>query len=248
MATPIKDYPAVGGPPVDHQKDMRPDPSDPAHKRMVWTGHTIDRTRAGKYTLHFEGQHVTRAWGFGSRIPFGADLKINPKDPTDVLWRDHHRLWHSIRKMLGSKRVDDIPGAITAWSDALTAEVGGIPSHTLPTHWPFNDFGHAVWYMVSEKTGKQSDQFIHETPENEREQELKRPVLLDYSHGCVHVVPADMDDMMNKHYLVNGTRFVIHRYDAVAPVVVPGAGSRRRHGRYVLHFFPGSKKIVVFIY
>jgi hypothetical protein len=247
MATPIKAYDAVGGPPVDHVKDMRPDPADPTGKRQLWTGHYIDRTKAGKYTLHFEGQHVSSRWPL-SKIPFGANLKINPKDPTDVLWRAKHSSWRSTRKTLGLNPLVHMPRAITEESDSLTAKVGGLPSHTMPTHWPFNDFGHAVWYMVDETTGIQSQQFVHETPENERQRELKLPVILDYSHGCIHVNPSDIDDMMKKHYLVSRTRFVVHRYGEVAPPSSAFGHGVRRHGKYVLHFFPGSKKIVVFRY
>jgi hypothetical protein len=63
MATPIVAYPADGGPSVDHVKDMRPDPTDPTGKRQTWTGHYISRTKAGDYTLHFEGHHVSKAFG-----------------------------------------------------------------------------------------------------------------------------------------------------------------------------------------
>jgi hypothetical protein len=246
MPTPITAYDAVGGPPVDHVKDMRPDPADPTGKRKIWTGHYIDRTKAGTYTLHFEGQHVSRRWPL-SKIPFGAELQVDPKDPTDVLWKDEHRHWHSSRKTLGLGPAADMPAAITTSNDELTRKVGGHPTGVLPTHWPFNDFGHAVWYIVDVKTGARSDQFLHETPDNERQRELKLPVVLDYSHGCIHVGPADIDDMMKKRYLVNGTRFVVHKYTETAPD--PSTfGHARRHSQYVLHFFPGSKKIVVYSY
>ena len=245
MATPISAYDAVGGPPVDHVKDMRPDPSDPTGRRKIWTGHYIDRTRAGRYTLHYEGQHVSRSWPL-SKIPFGAELKVDPKDPTDVLWKDKHHIWHSTRKTLVMNPAANMPRAIREENDLLTTKVKGHASHTLPTHWPFNDFGHAVWYIVNEKTGVQSDQFLHETPENERQRELGLPVVLDYSHGCIHVSPAGIDDMMKKRFIVNGTRLVVHKYNAVAPSTFGhGAG---HHGKYVLHFFPGSQKIVVYRY
>jgi hypothetical protein len=226
---------------------MRPDPTDPTGKRKVWTGHYIDRTRAGKYTLHFEGQHVSTRWPL-SKIPFGAELKVDPKDPTDVLWRGKQHVWRSTRKTLGLKAETDMPKAITEENDRLTARAGGTPSNKLPATWPFNDFGHAVWYMIDEKTGRQSEQFLHETPDNERQRELKIPVVLDYSHGCIHVSPAGIDEMMKQRYLVNGTRLVVHKYTEASPkpsAFKPGA---RTHGRYVLHFFPGSKQIVVFTY
>jgi hypothetical protein len=62
------------------------------------------------------------------------------------------------------------------------------------------------------------------------------------------VNPADIDEMMKKRYLVNGTRFVIHRYDEVAPTPSTVGHGARHHHKYVLHFFPGSQKIVVFSY
>jgi hypothetical protein len=102
--------------------------------------------------------------------------------------------------------------------------------------------------MVNAKTGIQSEQFLHETPENERQQELGLPVVLNYSHGCVHVKPADIDEMMSKHYLVNGTPFVIHRYDEVGPGLSKVSNGRHHHLKYVLHFFPGSQQIIVFGY
>jgi hypothetical protein len=134
-----------------------------------------------------------------------------------------------------------MPRAIVEEYDSLTRRVGGHPTHSLPTHWPFNDFGHAVWYMVNAKTGVESEQFLHETPENERQEELKLPVVLEYSHGCVHVRLADVDEMMKKHFLVNGTRFVIHRYNEVAPSLSTVRNGHHHH-KYVLHFSLGASR------
>jgi len=37
-------------------------------------------------------------------------------------------------------------------------------------------------------------------------------VVLGESHGCVHVKPGDLDDMVKRRYLKNGSVVVVHRY------------------------------------
>jgi hypothetical protein len=257
MLIPISHYEAKGGlppslMPKDHTKDMREedDPANPGKKIKVWTGHTYDRTRAGHYTLRFAHQHATKGWFF-SRIPFGAKLHINPKDPMDVLWEDRNHKRHSIKKTLGLTPKNDVPVELIKKNDILTRNMGGIPTGKFPDFWPFNDFGHAVWYLFDGKN-QRSEQMMHETPENERAALINKtpgqpkvPVTLDYSHGCNHIKPDDMDEMMAKRYLVNGTRFVVHGYGRPKPHGLKYQPMfHARH--YVLHFYPHDAILIVF--
>ena len=238
-------YDAVGGPDVDNVKDMRPDPKDPTGKKQVWSGHTIDRTRAGKFTLKSAGSFVTKSWPM-SRIPFGAPLKVDPADKHNVLWKDKSGHWQSVRKTLNITKPGDISEAIVAENDALSRRIGGKASRTMPASWPFNDFGHSAWYIFDSR-GNRSDQLLHETPENERQRELKKPIVLEHSHGCVHIDPAAVDEMVKKGYLANGSKFVVHDYKTDLPNdAIGGRSAAAGTGHYVIHFFPKAGKIVVY--
>src|SRR5262249_28259342 len=146
--------------PRNHTKDIHeePDPAHPGHTRKVWNGHTFDRTNAGHYTLQFAHQHATPGWPL-SRIPFGAKLHMNLKDSLDMLWEDRHHQRHSVKKSLPLSPKADIPVQIVRMNDNLTRKIGGVPTGKIPDFWPFNDFGHAVWFLFDGK-GHRADQMM----------------------------------------------------------------------------------------
>lgn len=124
---------------------------------------------------------------------------------------------------------------------------------TLPDRWVFNDFGHQTCYFFKDinHNRKLDDkesihpEFIHTTPVVEAMTEQSVPISaieLGESHGCIHVKPRDIDDMIIKGYLKKGNSMIVHSYIAKAPF---GIGSRGRPP-FEVHFYPGSKKLVIF--
>jgi hypothetical protein len=86
--------------------------------------------------------------------------------------------------------------------------------------------------------------FIHTTPWDEADVMRNRDVHLGVSHGCIHVNPVDIDQMISRGYLSRNNVIQVHEYDALdfdwtLPVeegVAP----------FELAFYPGSWRLYVF--
>jgi hypothetical protein len=86
------------------------------------------------------------------------------------------------------------------------------------------------------------NQMFHTTPENEFQTAHGLPVLLASSHGCIHLKPKDIDEMISKGYLKTGN--VVYSYDYGFK---PLSTSNIETGGppYTINFFPGIKKLYV---
>lgn len=236
MATPFKIYDAKGGPDRSFK--------DPDGR------HAGGRTHAGKYVLHHKGQHVSTSWPM-STIKWGTPIKPDLANK-DVLYEEHGK-WLSVRKklMTVSKAVVPSMDILTAVMQVYEQMSGKLE---LPATWVFNDFGHATWYMFKDKDGdgkltrkageKIHNEFIHTTPPTEYQYAHRLPVVLETSHGCIHVKPSDIDEMSRKGYMKGGTVFVVHKYED-KPVITLKPMPAKAH-RFSLHFFPGLNQIVVY--
>jgi hypothetical protein len=121
----------------------------------------------------------------------------------------------------------------------------------LPDTWIFNDFGHITWYMVQanahEAPGskpKIHNEFIHTTQRNEYQTSHHSRVVLEYSHGCIHIKPHDIDEMALKGYLKVGNLFIVHKYNE-KPSIKINSTVAGKYSRFQVHFFPGLEQIVV---
>ena len=239
MGKPVAVYDAMGGPDTPF--------TDPGGK------HSGGPTHPGKYTLHSATQHVSSSWPY-SRIVWGAPLKEDPAT-NDVLYQDRHGKWHSVRARVfdGNKSVN-VPDEL---KDVNFRYISG--RYELPATWIFNDFGHTTWYMFKDLDGdgklnpkkgeKIHNEFIHTTPKNEfQSKEDPKSVVLEHSHGCVHVKPLDIDEMKAKGYLKAGNLFIVHKGTDKPAVTVAAEDAAKKYKRYELHFFPGLNQIVVYGY
>lgn len=87
-----------------------------------------------------------------------------------------------------------------------------------------NDFGHITIKMAPDSNnngildpderGKMSAHFMHTTPDSELAKMLgaEDTYILDYSHGCIHVKPSDIDTLIAKYITVDTTKVVIYPY------------------------------------
>jgi len=62
------------------------------------------------------------------------------------------------------------------------------------------------------------------------------------SHGCVHLKPIDLREMLTKKYIRRNGLVVFYEYFARAPGIIRDPGAQ---GPYELHFFPGIKTLYV---
>lgn len=122
--------------------------------------------------------------------------------------------------------------------------------YIVPDKWLFNDFGHQTCYFFKDVNKKFRldkkehihSEFIHTTPTNEAETAKGEHVLLEYSHGCIHIKPKDIDDMIAKNYLKKGNLLIVHSYDRAAPIDPVQSG----RNPFEVHFYPRASQILIF--
>lgn len=125
--------------------------------------------------------------------------------------------------------------------------------YEIPNKWVFNDFGHMTCYYFKDVNGNKKldgkehreGDMIHPTPGNEAQAARGTPnveIELGGSHGCIHVKPADIDEMIEKSYMKPGNPIFVHPFAENPP-----SGAVDLHGRfpYEVHFYPMYQKIVV---
>lgn len=98
-------------------------------------------------------------------------------------------------------------------------------THVIPKTWVFNDFGHRTCYFYRDRNrnGKRDPgervhpEFFHTTPDDEADEAAGRDVTLSESHGCIHLKPVDIDELVKAGHMKRNTKVVIHRYDVKVP-------------------------------
>lgn len=216
-------YLAVGGPPA---------------ARGGSDGFEAGPTDAGTFVIAYTGLHSSARYPAWSAIRWGSPLREAGGGVIEVL---HDGKW---------RRLDSFPSAPDVESlKQRYLELYG--EYALPKTWVFNDFGHmTVYYFKDLNKNKRLDgkevihgEFLHTTPDNEAQAARGEAIDLRESHGCVHVAPADIDDMKKKGYLDKGNTLVVHGYDEGAPVDVPVEAGKKP---FEVHFYPGSAQIFIF--
>jgi hypothetical protein len=213
-------YNAVGG------------PKDPV---MGADGFKAGPTDAGRYRVARYGRHSSLRYRGWSTFLWRSPVK----DEGGKVFVMHNGEWADVEKY-GLTR-----DAIVDFSKSLYG-VGKVPNK-----WVFNGFGHLTVYLYRDRNNngrldaneRIHGEFIHTTPDNEAEEALGEEVELLESHGCVHVKPGDLDDMVNRRFLRRGSVVVVHRY---AESRVPYPRPKIGHGApYEVHFYPGLLQMCV---
>ena len=153
--------------------------------------HSADPSRAGTYKLGKGGPYRTNSWLF-SQIRWGAQIRehggeIQFEDPGSSKWK--------YATGPNCELADEMPR--TAFYE------GG----SLVSEWKKNDFGAVAW-RVEGSPGL----FVHTTPTSEQTTELGNDPILAHSHGCLHVKPAERDQLMKAGYLQQGVKLTIKHY------------------------------------
>lgn len=175
---------------------------------------TEQPTTAGHYIIDKAHAYRTPTWTW-STIAWGTLLMDKPAKPPakpDVWYRLRNGKWASLLKDHGIKRQDVIAQNEYLYGKNVFPKV--------PKTWIFNDFGPiAIRYFKDlNNNGKLdgretlSGEMFHTTPDNEAEHALKKPVRLYPSHGCIHLKPADRDQLFAIGAFKRGTQFTVHKY------------------------------------
>lgn len=135
--------------------------------------------------------------------------------------------------------------------------------HEIPDKWIFNDFGHTTvkYYRDVNHNHRQDNveaertlsDFIHTVPNQEMLYWLNQQanaglsMPLNESHGCVHALPAEVDEMVSSGFLVVGGTFVVHSYWDSSKATFQETSAELRTNTREVHFFPKEKKIIVYM-
>jgi len=213
-------YDAVGGPKTPI---MRAD------------GYQAGPTDKGEYVIAYCAKHSSpRMYRTWSNIRWGTPLR----ERKGILEVYINGKWQALKNFTSATKTD-----IQDYHQQLYG------SWKVPKTWVFNDFGHITCYFFQDINknrrldGKERihAEFVHTTPGNEAQSAQGKPVILTESHGCIHVEPSDIDNMIKNGYLNKGNTLIIHSYPDTAPIWPWGIGTPP----FEVHFFPGAKKIVI---
>lgn len=231
--TKIREFSAMGGPakPVmGSDKNMR------------------SPTRAGRYVIALIERHVSAdRYGFYSALPWGTPMRLTKTGVTEVQVKGKWIPLTSVNQKWGAGVNQQ--ATITSLIRDYYTKLG---FKGFPNKWVFNDFGHnTIKYFKDinnnwRRDGKEQilGDFIHTTPWNEAETAQGEPVRLGHSHGCIHIMPLDLDTLIGSGYAKPGNSIEVHPYD---DLTIPAVTTRdpARPG-FEVHFFPGLDKLVIY--
>jgi hypothetical protein len=208
----------------------------PSKPEMGDDGFMKHPTTKGDFVLASCGKHVSTRYPFWSSIPWGTRLKEDK----------------GILKVLIEGKWQPLSKYTTVTKDELKEEYYNLyKKNALPDRWLFNDFGHMTCYyfrdinhnrVLDSKSEHITGEFIHTTPIDEANTALNNTVELEGSHGCIHVKPNDIDEMIKKGYLKKGNLVVVHSYRQEMPIGQRSIGK----APFEFHFYPKSNKVVIY--
>ncbi|MGC1618068.1 MAG: hypothetical protein WA765_06215 [Candidatus Acidiferrum sp.] len=204
-------YEAAGGPP-------------PGKGHKDSGGHRAGYTPPGLYILGRQEHHTTMGWP-NSSIPYGAPLRAGSDGYVEFLDHGHwkkadgpHGVWTEATKQFSQR--DGEPAVITEEDKSDFRKYAYRQDGSLRPTWIRNDFGEWSWNLM--RLGKRTPYYVHTTPEDEAfyRAPVDRDVILalvGQSHGCVHLLPRDRDEMMQRGYLKQGIHIQIMHYKQKGP-------------------------------
>lgn len=188
----VGEFEAHGGP----EKEQPP----PANGTMP-----AGPTDTGEFRMAGTEAYHTPSWDW-SALAWGTPLQ----DKGDDVWYQlKSGKYGSIEKDFGISRKAIIDKNQRLYDVAV-----------VPSTWVFNDFGPvaARYYRDANGNGKQDanepleGEMIHTTPADEADTAQGDPFTLDESHGCIHIRPADRDQLMKMGAFNPGVPFTVHGY------------------------------------
>jgi len=197
-------YEMAGGPP-------------PGNRQAGPGGHVADFTPPGEYTLDHAEHHTTANWPL-SVVPWGAHIRLTEGDveyQVGQTWilatGPRGTVTRAMQLFAQRTNVQIAPEDAAREARRLFFQRG-----SLITVWTYNDFDKWSWNL--KRDGHRSAYYIHTTARAERESLLDPPQYeSEQSHGCVHIRPADRDEMMSRGYLAAGTAVRITKYGMRGP-------------------------------
>ncbi|MFT3936535.1 MAG: L,D-transpeptidase [Chitinophagaceae bacterium] len=217
----------------------------PANKGTGADGFETGPTRPGRFVIHSISKFSSQRYKDWSGIKWNTPLRVHNgavQINTNGIWINlskadpsSHWYYNGENKTYEQQIIDII--------QARYKDLYGISK--VPDKWVFNDFGHATIqyfkdlnnnYLLDGKEFVMGD-MIHTTPDNEAATTLQKPFKLVASHGCVHVRPNDMDQLIASGFVKKGQVIEIHPYTEITYQL--NFQSSLGKPPFELHFFPG---------
>lgn len=221
--------------------------------------HRREPTPKGEFVIAYCAKQASSGYGYGmSKIPWGSKIRLDAA--SRELQVQLNGQWKMVKDVTGVSR-QEVEKAFSAYyrqTNDLLRNLGKAQltyTQPFPDEWIFNDFGHiSCYYFVDvngnrrqDKGEKMSQEVVHPTPDDEflDSKGYGSLIQLPESHGCIHVKPKDIDYMIARGFLKTGNTVVVHGYtDVLNPArLVP---SPHAPAPYEVHFYPASKKLVVY--
>ncbi|MEN9308559.1 MAG: hypothetical protein RL173_2491 [Fibrobacterota bacterium] len=222
------------------------------------SGNKVDPTPAGEYVIQRIGPHVSHgkyvlsmiAWGTPTRMvkEVSAIPGTSEHEKNEVFQVQRNGKW-----ILGTNIHVDLNAAnVREAYKALFEGVGKPAPVEIPDKWLLNDFGPNTVYFFKDLDGNKKfdpktetiqQEMFHTTPDNEMQLAHKKEIVLDYSHGCIHVHPGHFREMVKKRYFKTGATVQIHKYTQTLPIYNLDETAKPP---YVIHFFPKPQTILVY--
>lgn len=233
----------------------------------------VTPTREGRYVVYSIDKHVSSQRWLLSTIAWGTPMKFEK----GVVYIQKQSKWVKLSSTNSQWISGSTERDLHDWllDQYKSYNNRGTPLYqgATPDKWVFNDFGHVSVkyfkdlnsnYQLDKKESLMSD-FIHTTPNDEAQTNYNKkfpatakPIELVSSHGCVHVKPDDIDEMIANKYIEKGTSFVVHPYSpslTIQNVIQVNDKRKPPVKAYEVHFFPisslsdkatGSGEIVIY--
>jgi hypothetical protein len=158
--------------------------------------HTAGPTAHGVYTLGPGHPIVTSSWPY-SQIPWGAeirqvgdDFQYRPEGAAEWCWASGPSC--TLQTPLDTDDFTDLEQVVREGQTCLV--------------WNKNDFGRIGWRLQG------TADFVHTTPDTEMAAAQQQKVVLAPSHGCIHVIPGERDEMTARGYLQGGVKIDVKAY------------------------------------
>ncbi len=178
-------------------------------------------TTPGIYVISGWAPYRTQSWDL-SRIPWGTELRLDATG-RHLLYKTglSSHPWRPLESI--------IPGATVAFvRREFEALWGGNRRYDrdgdgVPEAWVLNDFGPvAINYFRDLNRNRKLDvgervmgEMIHTTPDNQGQTDQGIAVEMGYSHGCIHVRPADLTRLLSVGAFKVGELLVVHGLDEI---------------------------------
>lgn len=234
--------PAMGGEPISRL--------DPNNNR-------IDPTPTGEYTVEMLTPHLSAGKYLNSMIHWGEETQII----NGIFQVKRNNKWIAGTKIHPELTAEYIQNT---YDDLYRdAEIKRI-SPEIPKRWILNDFGPIAAYLFKDEDGDRirdrseirEQEMLHTTPVDELRKAHGLEITLGYSHGCIHVEPSAMIELISgktiqtldqktpsSAILKPGVTVQTHSYDEMIPSYTL---QKTAKPPFSIHFFPQADTILVY--